>query len=494
MTKLAMTRRCWRLGSLLLMAGVVRAADAPATIAGTFKVEGGASTAEWRLYALPEPSSERPWNVPDTAVGADGGFTLRGVAPGPCYVCAYCERFLDLSSVVRVQPEAGQTAAGLEVAVKAPRARVEFDLLNHDKTPLGHVAKVHLFGPWGRFDASTCGTSTDAAGVATYAGLPAGHYDVWVEGGQIYHQIEITSGAGTQHVPLVADAVGEVHGRVLLADGKTPARGCIVSPQTGVSLDPATGCAAAEFASGALTCYSEAEVDAAGNFTLRNVVAGTLMLDVRRPGDGRAWTSVEATVPAGGAAEAVNVVLPAAGWRSLFDGVDLTGWKEADLFGRQPVRVEHGWMTVPQGDDMSGLVWAGAPLPKTNYEVTLQGMRTEGHDFWCGLTFPVGDDPLTLVLGGWGGSVCGLSSLDGEDAANNATSQMNDFDPWRWYRVRLRVTPERVEAWLDDKPLVNQELKEHRLSVRMEVEPCKPFGLATWRTTGAIRDLRLRPL
>ena len=31
-------------------------------------------------------------------------------------------------------------------------------------------------------------------------------------------------------------------------------------------------------------------------------------------------------------------------------------------------------------------------------------------------------------------------------------------------------------------------------SIRAECELCKPFGVATWRTTGAVRDIRVRAL
>ena len=47
---------------------------------------------------------------------------------------------------------------------------------------------------------------------------------------------------------------------------------------------------------------------------------------------------------------------------------------------------------------------------------------------------------------------------------------------------------------LDDKQIVEQELKGHKIDVRIEVEPSQPFGVASYRTKAALRDIRLRRL
>jgi hypothetical protein len=118
----------------------------------------------------------------------------------------------------------------------------------------------------------------------------------------------------------------------------------------------------------------------------------------------------------------------------------------------------------------------------------------DGSDFFCGLTFPVKEDPCTLILGGWGGSLVGLSSLDGMDASENETTTIVSFQNQRWYRVRLRVTAAKIEAWLDSQKIIDANITDRKISIRWECEPCKPFGIATWRTTGAVRDIRIRRL
>jgi hypothetical protein len=184
----------------------------------------------------------------------------------------------------------------------------------------------------------------------------------------------------------------------------------------------------------------------------------------------------------------------AVGWRPLFDGKTLTNWQPTEFGGEGAVKVENGQIVLEAGKSLTGITWAGGELPKTNYEIALQAMRVEGHDFFAGVTFPVGDSFCSLILGGWGGSVVGLSSLNFMDASENETSQSIDFENARWYNVRVRVTPEKIQAWLDDRQIIDQDIKDTKITVRMEVEPSKPLGVATWKTKGALKDIRLRRL
>ena len=39
-----------------------------------------------------------------------------------------------------------------------------------------------------------------------------------------------------------------------------------------------------------------------------------------------------------------------------------------------------------------------------------EAQRVQGNDFFATTTFRVGKDPLTFVVGGWGGTVVGLSN------------------------------------------------------------------------------------
>lgn len=177
----------------------------------------------------------------------------------------------------------------------------------------------------------------------------------------------------------------------------------------------------------------------------------------------------------------------------LFDGESLGRWKEADFGGQGEVSVQDGAIHLGMGNYATGIVWTG-PLVRMNYELTLDAMRVEGSDFFCGLTFPVAGNPCTLILGGWGGSLCGLSSLDYFDASENQTTTFVQFDNGRWYHVRLRVLPDRIQAWLDGEPLVDVDTTGRHIDIRMEMDPCVPLGIATWVTTGAVRNITLMKL
>jgi Domain of Unknown Function (DUF1080) len=180
-------------------------------------------------------------------------------------------------------------------------------------------------------------------------------------------------------------------------------------------------------------------------------------------------------------------------WQKLFDGQTLQGWQLTNFGGQGNVRVEDGTLILEMGSDLTGITWK-REFPKMNYEVALEAKRVEGSDFFCGVTFPVGDSFCSLILGGWGGTVVGLSSIDGKDASENSTSRLMNFDLNRWYRVRLRVGEREIEAWIDDQKVVNQELAGHRIGIRPEVDLSRPFGIASWRTEAALRDIRFRSL
>lgn len=182
------------------------------------------------------------------------------------------------------------------------------------------------------------------------------------------------------------------------------------------------------------------------------------------------------------------------GWEPLFDGKTLTNWQPTKFFGEGPVRVENGQIVLEAGSDLTGITWTGRALPTTNYELTLQAMRVEGRDFFAGVTFPVGDSFCSLILGGWGGQVVGLSSINGMDASENETSQSREFESRRWYDIRIRVTPAKIEAWLDNRHIIDVNLKGNEISTRIEMDRSKPLGIASWRTKAALREIHLRRL
>lgn len=180
----------------------------------------------------------------------------------------------------------------------------------------------------------------------------------------------------------------------------------------------------------------------------------------------------------------------------LFDGKSLTDWETVDIGGSGQVELEGGLLIINQGDSLSGVVYKkAAELPVTNYEISLEAKRLQGVDFFCGLTFPVGNVKTcaTLICGGWGGSVTGISSIDDVDASNNATGTYQRYEDDKWYKIRLRVTPENLSVWVDDKQVVDQDIKGRKISLRPgPIETYAPLALSTFNTSAAIKNVRLK--
>ncbi len=181
-------------------------------------------------------------------------------------------------------------------------------------------------------------------------------------------------------------------------------------------------------------------------------------------------------------------------WQSLFDGKTLTNWARSDFFKPGEVKIQDGEIRLGAGTTLTGIRWVGPELPRTNYEISLKAMKIAGNDFFCGLTFPVGDSHCTLIAGGWGGMVVGLSSIDSEDASQNETTSAKEFDKGRWYAIRVRVTPPKIEAWIDDKPVVDFVTTGREIDVRFEMNLSIPLGIASYQTEAAIRDIKVRKL
>lgn len=180
-------------------------------------------------------------------------------------------------------------------------------------------------------------------------------------------------------------------------------------------------------------------------------------------------------------------------WKDLFDGKTLQGWKTPNFGGEGKVYVEDGKIVMKMGESMTGITYTG-DVPRDNFELEYEGIRLEGVDFFATVTFPVGKNEASLVTGGWGGTVVGISCIDYYDASDNLTTTFHGFEDKKWYKFRVRITPAKIEAWIDDEQVVNQERKDHKIDIRIECDLCRPLGFASYVTSGAVRNIRLRQL
>ncbi len=182
-------------------------------------------------------------------------------------------------------------------------------------------------------------------------------------------------------------------------------------------------------------------------------------------------------------------------WTPLFDGETLGAWRPTGFLLPGPVSVDGDTIILGRGDGLTGITWTGEEtLPTNNYEISLEASRLDGIDIFCGLTLPVNDSHVSLIIGGWGGTVVGLSNVDSADASENETTVFMSFETDRWYTIRVRVTDDRFRAWIDEELIVDLDTFGRQLDVRPDIGLSRPLGIASWNTTAALRNLRFRRL
>jgi hypothetical protein len=183
------------------------------------------------------------------------------------------------------------------------------------------------------------------------------------------------------------------------------------------------------------------------------------------------------------------------GWESLMDGKTLDGWEAVQYGGEGEPYVKDGVLTLPMATDgfSTGVCWIGDLLPVNNYAVYYEARRMAGHDIFGALSFPYGDTFATLIVGGWSGLVCGLSSIDGRDASENETTKYIHLKDKQWYPVQLRVTIDSIRAVIDTVQVVDIATAGKRIHLRGGTQ-ASSFTLSTYLTTGEIRNLRIKKL
>jgi hypothetical protein len=169
------------------------------------------------------------------------------------------------------------------------------------------------------------------------------------------------------------------------------------------------------------------------------------------------------------------------------------GWQLSEFGGDGKVDWKGQSVEIGEGRPMTGIRYV-SDFPKDNYELRFEARRIEGTDFFVGLTMPVAKEHVSLILGGWSGTVSGLSSINSSDASENETSFFREYKNGTWYRVRVSVTPDKIETWIDDQQVIDCQRSDSRFSIRIEVDPSLPLGFASYRSKSEIRNFEFRNL
>ena len=177
----------------------------------------------------------------------------------------------------------------------------------------------------------------------------------------------------------------------------------------------------------------------------------------------------------------------------LLEQDSLDGWETANFGGERECTVESGVLNIEAGYPLNGVVTTREDLPVDQFEISLEAKRVEGVDFFCGLTFPVGEGHCTFIVGGWAGAIVGLSCIDGKDAARNETKTLMNFEDDQWYRIKIRVDSH-VTAWIDDQQVAYVARAGKEFTLRNETLVTRPYGLCTFETTAQYRNIKLTKL
>jgi len=186
-------------------------------------------------------------------------------------------------------------------------------------------------------------------------------------------------------------------------------------------------------------------------------------------------------------------------WVDLFDGETLKDWHvvtEAPCDYHGEVHVRDRQLVLDRAEENStSISWKGFILPRTNYEIKLEAMRTDGKGCFCRLAFPVGDSHCLLLVGPEKTRVA-MDRVDDKDAADpkNPTARYLAFEENRWYHIRLRVTPARIAVWIDYDNIINLSLVEHKTGMPPAWTILQPLGLGNWESASAYRNIAIRQL
>jgi hypothetical protein len=178
---------------------------------------------------------------------------------------------------------------------------------------------------------------------------------------------------------------------------------------------------------------------------------------------------------------------------SAQDWQPLTGWKQTAFPRAGTAHIDKDGITLDPGAPMTG-VTAPDFKPRIQYEIRCEAARLRGNDFFASLTFPYQDSHATWVIGGWGGDIIGISSIDNWDASENETRAYQTFENERFYRFRIQVTATHIKAWIDEKLAIDLAINGRTISLRRGMDPTIPLSFFSYNTAGKIRNIEFKLL
>ncbi len=147
-----------------------------------------------------------------------------------------------------------------------------------------------------------------------------------------------------------------------------------------------------------------------------------------------------------------------------------------------------------------GLLYANPKRKMATAEQLLASMKRSGVDRAVAFGFPWSDagrlraanDYVADAAAGSDGRLIPFAVV------NPAKPELTEGEIVRLHGRGLRgigeLMPDGQDFRIDDEKTVDFETKDHKISIRMECDLCRPLGISTWCTAATIRNVRLRNL
>lgn len=185
--------------------------------------------------------------------------------------------------------------------------------------------------------------------------------------------------------------------------------------------------------------------------------------------------------------------LVAGEWRTLFDGEHLGRWEPIDTVdtaGGSPgeVTVEGRQILLKPGEPLSGVSWSG-PMPAQDFEVTLEAKVDDAE--LLSIAFPIGTDRAAVQLDA-NNRRAGLFSIDGTGLRDDPMAAPFDGAVAGWHQLRIRVTQDHVQAWLNAQPITDQARSGSTFGAPDGYLPLHDLSIFASRGAAALRNIRIR--
>lgn len=215
-------------------------------------------------------------------------------------------------------------------------------------------------------------------------------------------------------------------------------------------------------------------------------------LNVEPPGMTRLPDQAE---PEGGSADSGPAVAASPGSETLSDGwVDLLPRIDPEQHAvvGQWSRAANG--LAVQAERGARLMLPYKPGPAYDFEVVFT--RQTGVDS-IALLFVIGSGQAAFDVDGWGTHLAGIQNIDGRTMQDNGTG-VGGFalDNGRRYTARVRVRPDRVDAFLDGRPVTTYLGDGSNLSILhiWELPRSDALGIGAYDSTTTFHEIKIRPV